>query len=494
VRAGIRSIGRSRAVPVIVFVGLGFVVGSQLLSREPEIELIDKPLSRVAAALESGDASGQESGHEPGLPPPVSAAPSGEPVLVNPPPAGVFEELPASRDAYLQAAAHLDQDLSQGTGQGLGAPWDPARLVRWVDPPAHRSDLAGPLRVEYTMDVELTERIFQRMRRGRVSHGHVIVLEPDTGRVLAYASSDPDTFPATAHYPAASLVKIVTAAAALDSAPDQARRTCRYRGSPYRLTPSRVHPPRNGREMSLERSLATSNNQCFAQLAVNAIGEDAMLSAIERFGWLDVPAPGHAAGTATAGDDDYDLGRLGSGLAGARITPVHAAQLAASLLRGQLVEPFWVERVVDVHGRALPLPRQKPARQVMPAGLALELREMLVRTTTRGTARSAFRDRRGRQRLGDVKVAGKTGNLTGEDPYGRYEWFVALAPADAPKVAVAVLQLQSDLWWVRSSELGADVLSAIFCDGRDCRAELVSRYTGGGRQAGAVRKVAGLGG
>ena len=246
--------------------------------------------------------------------------------------------------------------------------------------------------------------------------------------------------------------------------------------------------------MNLERALATSNNQCFAQLAVNALGPDALLAAIDRFGWLDSPAPGHAAGLATAGDDDYDLGRLGSGLAGARITPLHAAQLAASLAHGELVEPFWVDRVVDVHGRSLPLPRTRNPRRVMRPDLARELRGMLVRTTTRGTARSAFRDRRGRQRLGEVQVAGKTGNLTGDDPYGRYEWFVGVAPAEAPRVAVAVLQLQSDLWWVRSSQLGAEVLRAIFCDGRDCRPDLATRYTRRPGQAQASKRAPTLGG
>ena len=55
---------------------------------------------------------------------------------------------------------------------------------------------------------------------------------------------------------------------------------------------------------------------------------------------------------------------------------------------------------------------------------------------------------------------------------------MGVAPVEAPRVAVAVLQLQADLWWVRSSEIGADVLSAIFCEGRDCRPELATRYTG----------------
>jgi peptidoglycan glycosyltransferase len=388
------------------------------------------------------------------------------------PPSEVFERVPAGIADFSRTSAHL----SGTPGAGSGAPWQPDRLVDWFDVGPLRPDLAGPLRVEYSMDVELTRRIFRVLRAGRVARGHVIVLEPDSGRVLAYASTAPDEFPATRAYPAASLVKVITAAAALDSAPEQARALCRYRGSPYRLTPSRVYRPSIGREITLERSLATSNNQCLAQLAVNAVGADALLAAVDRFGWRSVPAAGHAPGSATAGDDDYDLGRLGCGLAGCRITPLHAAQLAASLARGELVDPWWIERVVDVHGRAQQLPLRRPHRQIMTPELADELREMLVRTTTRGTARSAFRDRRGRPRLGEIRVAAKTGNLSGGEPSGRYEWFIGVAPAKAPTVAVAVLQLQADLWWVRSSEIAADVLAEIFCAEQGCRSDLAARF------------------
>lgn len=422
----------------------------------------------------------------------VSAAPPEGPLapVLRAPPAAIFESLPASPESFAKASSHLERE----PGAETGAPWNPARLVQWVPTPRHRTDLAGPLRVEYTMDVELTRRVFKLLRRGRVANGHVIVMQPDSGRVLAFASTDPDAFPGSEAYPAASLIKVVTAAAALDGAPDQARRTCRYRGSPYRLTPARVRPSRGGNEMSLERSLATSNNQCFAQLAVNTVGGTEMLSAIARFGWLSPPAPGHEAGWASLGDDDYDLGRLGCGLAGCRITPLHAAQLAGSLAHGELVEPWWVDRVVDVHGRTLPPLSYREARQIMRPEVAAELREMLVRTTTRGTARSAFRDRRGRYRLGEIRVAGKTGNLSGDKPRGRYEWFIGVAPAENPSIAVAVLQLQSDLWWVRSSELGADVLSAIFCEKRECLPEFAARFGAGSDRPRAAVAEPGLGG
>ena len=348
------------------------------------------------------------------------------------------------------------------------------------DPIVHE---VGGHRVEYSFDRPLTGRVMRRLQRGRVQRGHVIVLDPRTGRVLVYVSTDVSEFPPQNHYPAASLVKIVTAAAALRHTPGAARRPCLYRGNRYRLTPSRVHRPSRGNRSTLERALATSNNQCFAQLAVDSLGSDTLVRTIESFGWLDAPAPGHAAGDIDPGDDDYDLGRLGCGLRGCRITPLHAARLAATLVDGRQVEPWWVDRVTDDFGRTLPLPARPEPKRVIRAELAQELRSMLVRTTTHGTARSAFRDRRGRPKLRNIRVAGKTGNLTGSSPRGRYEWFVGVAPAERPTIAVAVLQLQSNLWWSKSSEIAADVLEEIFCERGRCEAKLADRFTGDLRDA-----------
>jgi cell division protein FtsI/penicillin-binding protein 2 len=178
------------------------------------------------------------------------------------------------------------------------------------------------------------------------------------------------------------------------------------------------------------------------------------------------------------GEGDYDLGRLGCGLAGCRITPLHAGQLATILAHGLRIEPWWIDRVIDGEGHVLTLPQPAAPERVMSDQIARELREMLVLTTTRGTARRAFRDRRGRSRLGSVLVAGKTGNLSGSDPKGRYEWFMGVAPSDAPTIAVAVLQAQDHMWWAHSSQIAADVLSEIFCEKGVCAPELADRFTG----------------
>lgn len=367
--------------------------------------------------------------------------------------------------------AHLPdaRGLARGAADG--------QLVRVATAPADvplaesLSDDQGPLQVEYTLDPTLTRSVVDLLRVRRVPLAHVIVLDPADGRVLTYVSSDPERFPASRTYPAASLIKVVTAAAALHHDRARAEQPCQFLGSPYVLTPERVNPPRGGQTVSLERALATSNNQCFAQLAVHALGNAALTDAILRFGFLQPPAPGHQAGHIDPGTDLYDLGKLGCGLAGTWITPLHAAQLAATLADGRLVQPRWIERVTDADGRELALPAARATRQVMTPGLAAELRQMLIETTESGTARRGFRSPRGGNRLGPVRVAGKTGSLSGTDPAGRYEWFAGVAPADDPKVAIAVVVVQQGRWSLHASQVAGEVLEDVFCGGGSCRPE-----------------------
>jgi cell division protein FtsI/penicillin-binding protein 2 len=155
---------------------------------------------------------------------------------------------------------------------------------------------------------------------------------------------------------------------------------------------------------------------------------------------------------------------------------LHAAQLAAVLVHGELVTPYWIDRVVDANGRELPVPAPAAPRRVLSPDITGELRSMLVDTTRLGTARSAFRTRGGRPLLGPVRVAGKTGSLSGTDPDGRYEWFIGVAPADSPRVAVATVLVQSDLWWRNASQIAADVLKSVFCERGKCGASKAARF------------------
>ncbi len=331
------------------------------------------------------------------------------------------------------------------------------------------------MRLRYTLDPELSDAVWKALERGRFDMAHVVVMDPRTGAVLAYASTDPVHFPPDKTYPAASLVKVITAAATLDRAPQVAYETCHFVGSPWRLTRDRLRSPQRGNEADMRKALATSNNQCFARWAIHRVGPNAMLGAIDRFGMLTAPALGHPSGHAKAPTDELALAELGAGLDGLEITPLHAALLASTLANGRLVRPRWVAEVWNTEGQRVAVPVGESGRQVLTPALASQLRGWLVDTTVRGTARRAFRVRGGRPLLPGIAVAGKTGSLNGTDPKGHYEWFIGVAPADDPKIAIATVAVQGQRWWWSASQLAAEVLRAAFCPGGRCSPEAADR-------------------
>jgi cell division protein FtsI/penicillin-binding protein 2 len=407
-------------------------------------------------------------------PPEALVAPEPLPPVPAPPAAAAAAPVDTSR--LLSPRGRLDAAL-------LAAPSarEEFRELRVVDGALESTPIgADEIRLRYTLHPELSEAVWKALERGRFEMAHVVVMDPRSGAVLAYASTDPRRFPPDKTYPAASLVKVITAAATLDRAPQAAHETCYFLGSPWRLTKSRLESPKRGNQADMRKALATSNNQCFARWAVSRVGPNAMLGAIDRFGMLTAPALGLPGGRVEPPDDEFALGELGSGLDGLSITPLHAAQLAATLAEGRLVKPRWVAEAWNAQGQRVALPEGAGSRQVLTPELAGQLRSWLVDTTVRGTARRAFRARGGRPLLPGIPVSGKTGSLNGTDPKGHYEWFIGVAPADDPQLAIATVAVQGPRWWWSASQLAAEVLRAAFCPrGRCDRAALERLYEPG---------------
>ena len=264
-------------------------------------------------------------------------------------------------------------------------------------------------------------------------------------------------------------MKVVTAAALLRHAPDAARRNCHYSGSPWELNPHQLKPPpTGGRVASFRHAIAISNNQCFARYAVSDVGEAVLLEEIRRVGLLDSPGAGHASGRVLPVRGQLSLGHLGSGMAGSFITPLSAARLASALAEGELVQPYWIRRVVDAGDNPLALPRRREPQTGWSPRVAAELRNLLVNVTEHGTARSAFHDRSGRPRLGPIRVAGKTGTVTGRHPVGRYQWFIGVAPAEAPRIAIATVVVDDSGRGNGAARVAVAALAEAFCEEGRC--------------------------
>jgi TonB family protein len=359
--------------------------------------------------------------------------------------------------------------VDEGAEGGAAAP---GPFVERVERATASGDAIEPIEVAYTVDRELELRVRELLRRGGVELGSVLLMDAATGALLAYVSTDPVAFPVTRTYPTASLAKVVTAAAILRRAPEAEARECRYLGSPYHLGPEElVAPSKGGSVDPFWRALAISNNQCFARLAVGDVGAEAMLSEMASVGLLEAPAPGHPAGRFAPVRDALDLGRLGSGLAGSFISPLAAVRLAAVLAHGELVRPHWIAHAADAEGRPIALPALEPPQRVWMPEVADHLRELLVAVTTRGTAKNAFLDARGEPILGPVRVAGKTGTLSGDDPAGVYQWFIGVAPADVPRLAIAVVVVDGGRGRHSASQIAAELLHEVFCDAELCAPE-----------------------
>ncbi len=339
----------------------------------------------------------------------------------------------------------------------LGAPrLDPA-LGRYVAP-------LGEGRAILTLDPGLQARLERRLADSRVPWGVTVLIEPATGRVLAMAEhseAEPgrEGLALTAMAPAASIFKIVTAAALLEHGVRPEDEVC-YHGGKRRLQPKLLadDPRRDHRCLSLGDALGHSANVVFAKLAGRDLDAPTLRAAAGRFLFdADIPFPRKIeVSRAPIPEDPFELASTAAGFGPVRLSPLHGALIAAVVANGGLLVPPTL--VEEAEGVLAPAPAAP--RRVVDEAVAGALGEMMRATVTDGTARRAFR--RGSGPLRDVAVAGKTGSLTDPTPYRDYSWFVGYAPMDRPRIAVATLVVNDRIWRVRAPTVAREALEAYF--------------------------------
>jgi cell division protein FtsI/penicillin-binding protein 2 len=297
----------------------------------------------------------------------------------------------------------------------------------------------------------LEDRVESLLAGARARRVAAALVDVRTGRVLAHAARNakgPDrSLTQRAWAPAASVFKIVTTAALLEDGVSPSQRVC-YSGGLRRLMPRDLldDPRRDLSCRTLSEALSQSTNAVFAKLASRHLDREELTRYARAFGFRDRLAPGLEPSPADIPADDFERARTAAGFFHVKLSALHGALLAGAVARGG----------------EMPLPGGE-SRRVMREDTARALGAMLVDTTTHGTARKAFFDRRGRPYLGKVKVAGKTGSLAERDPTFRdYSWFVGYAPAEKPTVAVGVVVENGPRWWTRGHFLAREILQTYF--------------------------------
>jgi penicillin-binding protein A len=299
--------------------------------------------------------------------------------------------------------------------------------------------------------------------------GSIVALEPSTGRVRVAASTpgfdpngvrDPSVLRALnldegdkplinravqTNYQPGSTFKVVTAAAALDSG-EVTPESIVDGSSPQEI--SGVPLANSGNvdygPISLTTALTNSVNTVFARLG-EQVGARTLVEYMERFGFYADPQLDYPEGEMIASgirnsagrlvESGFDVGRVAIGQGGEegqiQVTPLQMAEVAAAVANGgKLMRPRFTERIVGQDGRVEEEIDPAQQSQVMKPETAAQLTEMMSDVVNEGTGTAAA--------LSDVQVAGKTGTAEVSNATLNQVWFIAFAPVESPRYAIAV--------------------------------------------------------
>ena len=337
-------------------------------------------------------------------------------------PSDLFSDRVRTGNVRLTLSKHLQQVARDALGPRKGAvvavnPTDGAVLAMWSFPSFAPGPLAGH-------DQTAVQSAYDQLRT-------------DAGKPMlprAYRE----------RYAPGSTFKVVTAAAALERAPDLASKAYpRQRTLDLPQTDSDLPNFEGGNcGGALPDLLRVSCNTGFAQMGID-MGAENLSGEAHEFGFgrappLDVPAVSASVfPDASAFERDIQaLAKSAIGQQDVSATPLEMALVAAGVANGGVVmKPHVMAEVRDDEGEVVRRWRPEPWKKAMSAENAFALRDMMVEVVRSGTGRRAA--------VAGVQVAGKTGTAqtVGDNSHA---WMIAFAPADAPRVAVAVIVESQD--------------------------------------------------
>jgi peptidoglycan glycosyltransferase len=115
-----------------------------------------------------------------------------------------------------------------------------------------------------------------------------------------------------------------------------------------------------------------------------------------------------------------------------QMTPLQMAMIAAGIANdGKVMKPYLVNKITDSKGDSIQDAEPDELSEAVSSETAGKLREMMVSVVNNGTANLA--------QIPGVEVAGKTGTAETTGNLPPHAWFISFAPANDPKVAVAII-------------------------------------------------------
>ncbi|MBT8331945.1 MAG: hypothetical protein KJP06_06400, partial [Deltaproteobacteria bacterium] len=293
------------------------------------------------------------------------------------------------------------------------------------------------LQVQTSIDPGLQNYLTQKLDRKNSSHIGIVAMDPDDGRILSlvgFNKTDPSNNPCLdSSFPAASIFKIVTAAAAMEKGNLRLDSKLRYNGRKYTLYKSQLKEKRNKytRTITLKDAFAKSVNPVFGKLGALHLGKTQLETYAASFGFnREIKFEVFLEPSQTViTDEPYQWAEIACGFnRQTRMSPVHGALISATIFnRGKLIEPTIIERIRDEKGVELYQSQPAVVTQAFAPHTSAAMRELMKTTIRSGTVRGTFRKYRKDKIISRLEIGGKTGTINNKTDDIKYEWFVGYA-------------------------------------------------------------------
>ncbi len=328
--------------------------------------------------------------------------------------------------------------------------------------------------VQYTFNPKLEAYIKKQLALYRPDYTSVVVVDNETGHVLAAVDYARKTkafgrdLAFTNTHPAASIFKIITASDLLENTHIKTDTEFSFTGRSTTLYKHQLKDPGSGhrwtRTIDLEKAFATSNNVIFGRTAIENLTPAGLKKMAEKFGFNKklVEGVNLPPSVFELASDQYNLAEFSSGLNRKTLmSPVHGAIIASIVANGGVLKyPIVIQSLEGINDKKVIYPPLKADEVVLTPKTAEDLRNLFMATITKGTARSSFR--RSRYLLEKLEIGGKTGSLTGGEPYGKRDWFVSYAKSLEDKndkgISICVMIVNQKKWYIKSPLLAKNIM------------------------------------
>jgi cell division protein FtsI/penicillin-binding protein 2 len=323
--------------------------------------------------------------------------------------------------------------------------------------------------VYYSLDSSLQKLGTSLMKQYKPLYGAIVALNPDNGRVLSLISWNHDSVPSLgdnlyckSYFPAASIFKTITAAAAIELAGFSSESTIPHTGRNHTLYKYQLEKELSiYKDVSLEFAYANSMNPVFARIGMYSLNKNSLIDIGKRFGFnttvpFEIPCE---ISSLSPTDSNFTMAELASGFnQKTTLSPLLGALIASAVSeRGQIPCPHIIDSISN--GDSIVYKAQKKLwKTPIKEQTAKELSNMMQCVSRYGTARKSFRYLKSSARFDSVEYGGKTGSVD-KDSTGRVDWFIGFArhPKDRrQRIAVGILTVHGAYWTVHSSYIAAE--------------------------------------